>query len=332
MNELSIPKDLGASGEIAKGLHQPWLVAVWPGMGHVAISAGYYIMSKLGMEAVAEFSPRELFELNHVEVKDGLINTPRLPRSRFYLWNDPEKRHDIVMFIGEAQPSGIVAFCQALVGYAKSLGVERIFTFAAMATAMHPEHPSRVFVAATDQEMLDELKSDDLQILNEGHISGLNGVVLGEAAAVGMHGACLLGEMPHIFSQLPFPGASLSVVKSFANLAKISIDLDELEQQAKVVAERLGELLMQVEEKLQAKQPEESEEAEEETPEVETFPEPPEPAEPQLSRDDLHRIHEMFEQARSDKSKAYILKQELDRLGVFNDYEDEFLDLFQKPD
>ncbi|MHB8900817.1 MAG: hypothetical protein ACYC6Y_18870 [Thermoguttaceae bacterium] len=28
-------------------LNKPWMVAVWPGMGHVAISAGYYLMAKL---------------------------------------------------------------------------------------------------------------------------------------------------------------------------------------------------------------------------------------------------------------------------------------------
>ena len=28
-------------------LKNPWLVAVWPGMGHVAMSAGYYLMAKL---------------------------------------------------------------------------------------------------------------------------------------------------------------------------------------------------------------------------------------------------------------------------------------------
>jgi hypothetical protein len=38
-------------------LHQPWLIAVWPGMGHVAISAGYYLLAKLGMEVFAELSP-----------------------------------------------------------------------------------------------------------------------------------------------------------------------------------------------------------------------------------------------------------------------------------
>jgi proteasome assembly chaperone (PAC2) family protein len=36
-------------------LNNPWLVAVWPGMGQVAISAGYYLAAKLGMHVLAEF-------------------------------------------------------------------------------------------------------------------------------------------------------------------------------------------------------------------------------------------------------------------------------------
>lgn len=325
MNELIIPKDLGGMVELTNRLHKPWLVAVWPGMGHVAVSAGYYMTAKLRMEALAEFSPRELFDLDHVDVKDGLIQPAHLPRSRFFLWTDPDKRRDIVLFIGEAQPSGKLAFCQALVGFAKKIGIERIFTFAAMATGMHPVHPSRVFVAATDQEMLDKLKSEDLHILEEGRISGLNGVVLGEAAAAGLPGVCLLGEMPHLFSQLPFPGASLSVIKAFADLAGITIDLDELQEQSNIVAEKLGELLTQVEGKLKANPPEE-EVAQGESPEIEQADES------QLGVEDLRRIDELFERARVDRSKAYELKQELDRLGVFHDYEDQFLDLFQKPE
>jgi hypothetical protein len=38
----------------------------------------------------------------------------------------------------------------------------------------------------------------------------------------------------------------------------------------------------------------------------------------------------LFERAVKDRSKAFELKQELDRLGVFKDYEDRFLDLFKK--
>src|SRR5688572_5049929 len=101
-------------------LENPCLVAVWPGMGHVAISAGYFLMAKLGMHVEAEFSALGLFEVEHAEVKGGLIRTGRLPRSRFFVWRDPAGKRDIVVFIGEAQPpSGKYAFCHRLIQFAK---------------------------------------------------------------------------------------------------------------------------------------------------------------------------------------------------------------------
>src|SRR5438477_2958144 len=99
-------------------LTHPWLIAVWPGMGHIAISAGYFLLAKLEMHLVAEFSPRELFEVEHVEVKDGIIQIGRLPRSRFFVWRDPNEKHDIVIFLGEAQPPiGKYAFCHKLIDF-----------------------------------------------------------------------------------------------------------------------------------------------------------------------------------------------------------------------
>ena len=49
-------------------LTKPWLVAAWPGMGHVAVSAGYYLMAKLGMHLLTEFPAQELFD---VELRRG---------------------------------------------------------------------------------------------------------------------------------------------------------------------------------------------------------------------------------------------------------------------
>ena len=302
----------------------PWLVAVWPGMGQVAISAGYYMMAKLGMHVFAEFSPIELFDVEHVEVQAGIIREGRLPRSRCFAWHDPKKKHDIILFIGEAQPpAGKRAFCQALVRFAKSLGVERIFTFAAMATQMHPEKVSRVFGAATNAESLAELTRLGAKVLEEGRIGGLNGVVLGETAAAGLPGACLLGEMPHIFAHIPFPGAALAVLKLFSALADVTIDLDELIDRADELGSQLGNVLSQVEGGLQG-----ARESEEEEDVVETEPIP----EKKLSDEDERHLNVLFAQAREDRSKAFELKQELDRLGVFHDYEDAFLNLFQRPD
>ena len=162
-------------------------------------------------DVASDFRVEELFAIEHIEVKGGLIRSARLPRSRLFVWNDPQHRHDIVLFLGEAQPPiGKYAFCRRLIEYAKQLGVERVLTFAAMATQMHPEHDSRVFGAATDEQSLEELKRLELELLEDGHIGGLNGVLLGAAADGGLRGTCLLGEMPHIFAQLPFPKASLA--------------------------------------------------------------------------------------------------------------------------
>jgi proteasome assembly chaperone (PAC2) family protein len=301
-------------------LKQPWLVAVWPGMGHVAINAGVYLLAKLRMTLIAELDAAELFDIEHVEVKDGLVQLARRPRNRFFVWRDPREKHDLVLFLGEAQPPlGKYAFCRQLMAHARKLGIERVLTFAAMATEMHPEHSSRIFVAATDQAILDEFKEHQLQVLEGGHIGGLNGVLLGVAKENDLRGACLLGEMPHIFSQLPFPKASLAILKAFARLAGVELDFAELAEQAEVMEQRLGELLAQIEQAYGKQHAAEDEGY---------HPEPVE--EERLAAADSQRIEQLFEHANKDRSKAFELKQELDRLGVLKEYEDRFLDLFKK--
>jgi proteasome assembly chaperone (PAC2) family protein len=303
-------------------LNKPWMVAVWPGMGQVAMNAGYYLMAKLGAHLLAEFRPLDLFDVEHVEVKGGLVRTARLPRSRFFGWRDPAGRHDIVVFIGEAQPpTGKYAFCRRLVEFARGLGVERVFTFAAMATEMRPEHTSRVYGAAADEESLLELKRLEIEILEEGHIGGLNGVLLGVAAESHLHGACLLGEMPHVFVQLPYPKASLAVLEAFATMARLEIDFSELREQAEAVDGKLGELFAQIERAV----------TDQESTTEETFS-ALQMEDNRLGPEDERRIEDLFEKTRQDRSKAYELKRELDRLDVFTEYEDRFLDLFKKPD
>lgn len=303
-------------------LNRPWLVAAWPGMGGVAVSAGYYLMAKLGMHLLAELPADELFEVEHVEVKGGIIHTGRLPRSRFFVWRDPDGGRDLVVFIGEAQPPlGKYAFCRRLVDQAKALGVERVFTFAAMGTPMHPSHDARVFAAATDEPGLVELKQHGLVVLDDGHIGGLNGVLLGAAAEGGLRGACLLGEMPHVFAQLPFPKASQAVLQAFGKITGIEVDLAELGEQAAEMDARLVELLGQMEQALGRQAADDSED--------ESAPGPAE--EEGLAPEDRSRLEQLFARAESDRSAAYELKRELDRLGVYHEYENRFLDLFKKP-
>jgi len=301
-------------------LRDPWLVAVWPGMGQVAIAAGYYLLARLEMSMLAEFSSKELFDIENVDVKGGLIVPGRMPRSRMFVWKDPQQRHDLLLFIGEAQPPlGKLAFCHRLIEYAKEHGVKRVFTFAAMATQMHPMHESRVFGVTTTREGLNELQQLELSLLEDGHIGGLNGILLGVAGEMGLEGTGLLGEIPHIFSQFSFPKASLAVLRVFTTIAGIDLEFDELSQQASMMDQQLGRLLTQLENRL----------AERSESEEEPAFQPEMPEQGAGSDEDRLRIEQLFEQASQDRSRAYELKSELDRLGVFKDYEDRFLDLFR---
>jgi proteasome assembly chaperone (PAC2) family protein len=303
-----------------KPLIHPWLVAVWPGMGHVALNAGVYLLAKLNMSLIAEFGSSDLFDVDQVEVKDGIIQHGWRPRHRAFAWRDPHGKNDLIVFLGEAQPPiGKFIFCNQLIDFARRQGVERVFTFAAMATQMRPEHLSQVFVAATDADVLDTLPHPEIQLLRSGNIGGLNGVLLAAAAEQKLTGACLLGEMPQIFAQFPFPKASLAILEVFTTIAGIELDFAELTELVHSTADQLSELMVQAEEGLQ-KQFSGFEEVKETESTEET----------KLNATDRKRIERLFEQAASDRAKAFVLKQELDRLGVFRDFEDRFLDLFKK--
>lgn len=301
-------------------LQAPFLVAVWPGMGQVALAAGYYLLAKLEMSLMAEFASRELFDVENIEVKGGLIVPGRLPRSRVFSWRDPNRKHDLLLFIGESQPPiGKLAFCQRLLDFAKESGVERVFTFAAMVTQMHPMHESRVFGVTTHERGLNILQQLELTLLEDGHIGGLNGVLLGAAGDMGLEGTGLLGEMPHIFAQSSFPKASLAVLRVFTTIAGIDLNFAEMEEQVRAMDENFGKLLAQLEKRLAEKTEESPELSDVDVPDSE-----------KQNEEDRKRIDQLFERAAEDRSRAYELKNELDRLGVFKDYEDRFLDLFRE--
>jgi proteasome assembly chaperone (PAC2) family protein len=303
----------------------PYLVAVWPGIGSVALTAGYYLMAKLQMHQLLELPGRDMFEIEHVDVSGGIVHSGRLPRSRFFVWQDPAGQHDVVLFIGEAQPPvGKYAFCHRVLDVAEQMGVERIFTFAAMASQLHPAVDSRVFGVATDAGSLDVLRQLEVDILEDGRIGGLNGVLLAAAAERGMKGIGLLGEMPIFAAQVPYPKASKVVLEAFATIARMDVNFDELDEQGRVMEQKLIQWLSRMEET--QRQRAETTEGGFELPEHAQVDDDV----GDLGDKDLERIDVLFALAKANRSKAFELKQLLDRLGVFDDYEDRFLDLFTK--
>jgi proteasome assembly chaperone (PAC2) family protein len=308
-----------------KKLNDPILIAAWPGMGHVAVTACYYLIAKLGMEFRAEYLTNDLFDVDHVAIESGVVQPFRYPKNQFFVWRNPEGGNDLLVFIGEAQPpNGQYNFCRKLIDYVQSEGVTKVFTFASLATAIQLEDDSRVIGAATDTETLHQLIGNDVGLLNNGSISGMNGILLGVAAERKLPGGCLLGEIPQIFAGVPYPKASLAVLNAFSQITGIPIDTSEMNIEVDKMQQHLSDVISQFRRLEQEGKPEE-------TDAEETYlPDPMENG--KLSDEEKQRLEELFEEAQKDRTSAYELKRELDRLDVFAEYEDRFLDLFKTDD
>jgi len=318
-------------------LRDPWLVAVWPGMGNVAIGAGAYLIAKLNAHLVAEMPNEGVFDLTSIDVKAGLAKPSRLPRGMFFEWRNPApggQGRDLMIFVGEAQPPAHgFAYCQRLLVYAEQRGVKRLYTFAAMATQLHPSNHPRVFGAATDEASLSDLRKTEVILLKEGQISGLNGVLLAAGSERGIAGTCLLGELPFFAAGVPNPKASQAVLEVFASMSGIEIDFADLKPQVVAVEQALLQML----EKMQEAAREQGEELEVEEAD-ETATEPEDGASdgstgpPKIDDATSRKIEQLFAAAEKDRGNAMRLKQELDKHNVFKQYEDRFLDLFRKAD
>ncbi|HBP17912.1 MAG TPA: hypothetical protein DEA08_08970 [Planctomycetes bacterium] len=313
----------------------PWLVAVWPGMGSVAALAGTYLVGKLGAKPVAHLPTRNYFDIESVQVDEGLIQPPRPPRVVIYRWENPSGP-DLLISIAEAQPSrNGFGLAEELVDLAHDLGARRIATFAAMATPSDPRAPARVFSAGTDVHLLERVdERDEVHRLEEGSISGLNGVLLAAGAARNLPGVCLLGEFPFFASGVPQPKAAAAVLRVFRHLTGVPLDLDELDEQAQVVEQKLTAILRRLEGQGQDTErflP--SPLVREETPAEEPRIEPNSEAVPTVAGLDpavLAHIEALFAEAEADRARALALKALLDEHGVFREYEDRFLDLFKQ--
>lgn len=292
--------------------------------------AAAYLAQKLDAKPIGDLNPAGNFDIQHVHVKNGLIASPRLPRGLFYRWVNPDGR-DLILFLSEAQPNSAgYGVAQQILDRATSLNVERVVTFASLASQMHPSDESQVLVAASDANTLTELTALGAEQLQEGQIGGMNGLLLGAAASRGMSGACLMGSIPFFAAGLPNPRAARAVLEKFGTLSGIEIDLADLDAHV----ERMEDTMLELLERLK-QSPEEGDERSSPEPSGEGVAGVPEEGgvtrgKEGLAFADRERVEGLFEEARRDKSKAMHLKAELDRLGVFALYENRFLDLFKR--
>lgn len=305
-------------------LKDPYLIVAWPGMGEVAFKAVTYLVDKLQAVEFASLLPEDFFYLTGSIIKEGLLDLPEFPYSKFYYWKNKSGRNDLVIFVNNAQPdlAKADAYAKRIISLAKSFKVKMVIGFAAMPQPIDHTQSPGVWFNATSKELSEALKKFNFNLLSEGQISGMNGLFLGMAKKEGLQGFCLLGEIPLYTIQIENPRASYAVLEALSKILNLSIDFSKLIQQAQTMEAEINKLLDYL--KLGSTQAgpigeEEIERIKKSLSQLTKLP---------LSVKE--RIEKLFSQAKADISKANELKAELDRWSAYKEYEDRFLDLFKK--
>ncbi len=292
-------------------LTNPVMVAAWPGMGNVALGTVDYIRRKLKALRFAEIKTDPLSILDAIEVDGGISKLPKTPASTFYYTKNP----DLIIFEGEVQLAGKagIEMLNKVLDVAAELKVSMIYTGAAFPLPIGYKDASEVYGVANKERLRGILTGAGVKLMEGGHISGLNGLLLGFAAKRDIEAICLLATMPQYAISLPNPKASSAIIGVLSKLLNIDVDLQELGDYIKDMEERMAIIEDKVKDVFTIE-----EEAAESHPHDKRIP-----------GYIMEKIEKLFLEAKQDKKKAPTLKKELDRWDLYKLYEDRFLDLFK---
>ncbi|MDI6759091.1 MAG: PAC2 family protein [Candidatus Omnitrophota bacterium] len=312
-------------------LRNPWLIAVWPGMGDVGYRAALYLVEKLKAEEFASIAPEDFFYLTGSVIHEGVLDIPKLPYGKFYYWKNPAKKlknqpkvNDLIIFVSNAQPDLAKAeeYTKRIIKIAKGFKVKMIVSLASMPQPIEHTQESNVWVTATYKELRDNFKKQNYNILSEGQVSGMNGLLLGIAKNEGFEGFCLLGEIPFYTIQIENPRASYALLRVLTGLLNIQIDFTALNEQIHAMDEEINKLLDYLKIGAENHGPIGEEEIERIKKSLSQLT--------KLPGSVKDKIEKLFNEAKTDVTKANELKEELDRWNIYKEHEDRFLDLFKK--
>ncbi len=307
-------------------LNSPYLVAAWPGMGNVALKAATYLKEKLRAEEFGEIEPGGFFYPVGASIQGNVIEIPKFPKSKFYYWKDRRYLHDLVIFLGEAQPSveKEYEFACEILDLVGKFGVERVYTFAAMPSVMEHNKEPKVWGVVTHPLLAKDLRDYGVSLMNEGQISGMNGLLLAVAKEKGLQGICLLGELPYYTIQIENPKSSKAVLEIMCKMLGMEVDTSELDYQAERIEGEIEKFVdyFKLHGVHEPKKPISDEEIEKIKESLSAHTRIPDSAK--------EKIQKLFQEAKKDISRARELKVELDRWDIYRQYEDKFLDLFKK--
>lgn len=147
-----------------------------------------------------------------------------LPKIEFYLSDSPR----LLLTRGyHANFQGQYEVAEQVLDTCEKHSVKRLFVLAGYGVG-----EGEVCCAATDIELVEELKTHDVGTGYEGPFMGFSGLVLGSAKLRGIKGVCLFGRsQPSVEDpEYPDPQAAKKVLEALSGILDLSLDLSGFDE------------------------------------------------------------------------------------------------------
>lgn len=224
-------------------LNSPNMVAAWPGIANVATIAVTYLKKQLEFKTLGEIDAAYFFDPIGVMARDNVVQEPQFPQSQFYYWKNDPGKSDLILFIGDDQPT-VKAYdlANCVLDMGLHFKVKRVYTCAAAVSRIHHTEQPKVWGVASTKELTAELHQRELLQHGNVQIAGLNGLLLGVAKERNVDALCVLGEVPAHVSRIQNPMAALAILRVLTGMLDVNIDFAELEEIATQTKNRLKQI------------------------------------------------------------------------------------------
>jgi uncharacterized protein len=211
-------------------LSNPLIICGLPGSALVGKLAVDHLVQELPCEHLAEVYLDGMAPQVFIE-SDGTVSP--LNNDLFFWKSRVKDVPDLVLYTADAQPATQEAeyvLSEAVIDYlSKKFKSGQMITLGAFVTGAFSKDP-KVYAAATEESLIKGISSKGYEIMTEGSITGMNGILLGIAKLKGMKGYALLGETSGFALD---PKASTALLVALENLIGVKVDLKDLNERAK---------------------------------------------------------------------------------------------------
>ncbi len=238
-------KELGAihMADLFSSYFSPQVVIQADGTTNIVKNSLYYVKNDNNKNNNIDINKtsknkKEIKDISKPEVQlnQSINGLPQSPDSSLQSTTTaasyPLSSKDLILLTGDSQPvvpGSEYVLSEQILDLITKFKISNIYSLASYVTGTFVNDP-KIYGTATNPEIVKSFRAFNISTLDNGNITGMNGLILGLGKLRGIEGICLLGETSGYVIDAK---ASKNLLEILNNVLGIHINMDEMNKRSK---------------------------------------------------------------------------------------------------